>query len=65
MYYCPDYIEKVYESDEKNRKHYHCLATAGHNSKFDIYFYEMSKKINGKISQQVYMKNIFKLLAKL
>lgn len=53
--YCQDCIEQAHEPTEKDKKHYHCWAAAGHSSKSDIYFHEVPGNTNGKMSQQVYI----------
>lgn len=63
--YYLDCIQEDKKSDKKDKKHYYTWATVGYNFKLEIYFYEMSGNTNRKISQKVYIDQIFQPIIKL
>lgn len=62
--YCPDYIQENKKLNKKNKKCYHYWAIMGYNFKLDINFYKISRNSNRKISQKVYINQIFQLIVK-
>lgn len=52
--------KEVDEPAEKDKKRYHCWAAVGHNFMSDIYFYDVPRITNGKMSQQVYIEPNFR-----
>lgn len=60
--YCQDCLQETSSSDEKDVKRQHCWATVSHNFKSNIYFYEMPDNTNEKMSQQIYIDFILKLI---
>ena len=62
IHYCPDYIKEIHKPSEKNAKHYHYWAAVRHNFKSNIHFYELLGKANSKMSQQMYIEEIFDLV---
>ena len=57
--YYPDCIKEDKESNKKDKKHHQCWAVVGYNLKLDIHFYEIPGNINGKMSQKIYIDQIF------
>ena len=62
--YCPDFIQEKKEPEEKDKKRHHFLAMVGHNFKSDIHFYEVLGNTNRKMSQRVYIDQIFQPVVK-
>lgn len=63
--YYLDCIQENKKPNKKNKKRYHCWATLGNNFKSDIYFYKVPKNTNEKISQKIYINQIFLPIIKL
>ena len=62
--YCLDCIQEVKKLNEKDKKRHHYWVAMGYNFKSDIYFYEILGNINGKMSQKVYINQIFEPIIK-
>lgn len=46
--YCPDCIQGDKEPEEKDKKHHHCWAAAGHDLMSEIHFYNVPGNTNLK-----------------
>ena len=59
--YCLNCIQESDESDERDKNQHHCWASAGHNFKSDIHFYEFG---GGKLNQKAYIDFILEPIVK-
>ena len=62
--YCPDCIQEDKKPNKKDKNRYYCWAAVGYNFKLDINLYEVPGNTNGKISQKVYIDQIFQPIVK-
>ncbi len=64
---CHDCIrhQPLFSSEEKDCKRKHCWASIEYNFKSDIIFYDVPGNRNGKLTHQVYIDSIPKLVVKL
>ncbi|KZL63819.1 hmg box protein, partial [Colletotrichum incanum] len=60
--YCPDCIQEGDSPREKDLKRLHAWAAVGYGFKSNLIFYEVPTNKNGKMSQQVYLDQILKLV---
>jgi hypothetical protein len=62
--YCLNCIQEKSESDEKDKKRYHCWAAVGHEFKSGMHFYNVLGNTNDKMSQKLYIDQILKFVVK-
>lgn len=62
--YCFDCIQEDKKPNRKDKNRYYCWITVGYNFKLDINFYKMLENTNKKISQKVYINQIFQPIMK-
>lgn len=63
-WYCPDYIQEDKKPNKKDKKRHSYWAIINYDFKLDIYFYEVLGNTNDKISQKVYIYQMFESIMK-